>query len=273
MRRVEARSRHPGGRRVMRGRQILHFEGSLTAAASIVLLASSAVRPAGKDPERERPPRRTAPSPTTCLPPEDVSGQTALLRLRNGERAAKAQKAKQLLKGDVSVIEDRGSIVTPEVAPNPFDLLGPVHIDLTPVPGGFALARGDGPLEPPIGEELFPADDGTTEVALPFAFPFYGANYTSIWVNSDGNITLGEGDAESFAPRDAARLVGGPPRIAPCYTDLLPQPDPSSIRVAVSEERVVVSWTRVFAGGGSGTPTIDDFPGDPRDPSCERRDP
>lgn len=39
---------------------------------------------------------------------------------------------------------------------------------------------------------------------LGFSFPFLGKNYSSIFVNSDGNIAFGAGDSAAL-PRGAAR--------------------------------------------------------------------
>ena len=39
-------------------------------------------------------------------------------------------------------------------------------------------------------------DDSSQEVALGFTFPFQGQNYTSVFVNSNGNLTFGSGDTD-----------------------------------------------------------------------------
>ncbi len=56
-----------------------------------------------------------------------------------------------------------------------------------------------------------------------FTFPFFGQVYERVTVNTDGNLTFGAGDSESTA-RDEQRFVFGPPRIAPLFTDLDPEP-------------------------------------------------
>jgi hypothetical protein len=66
-------------------------------------------------------------------------------------------------------------------------------------------------------------DDDSELVIFPdeFKFPFFGKVYTAVSVNSDGNLTFDEGDAES-TPRDVERFLSGPARIAPLFTDLDP---------------------------------------------------
>jgi C1A family cysteine protease len=93
---------------------------------------------------------------------------------------------------------------------------------------GFGLANqtvvftpGDGPAPPPAETVVQLSDDGTVEVPIGFAFPFFGKGYTSVFVNSDGNLSFGAGDTAT-APRDKARFLTGVPRIAALYRDLDP---------------------------------------------------
>jgi len=63
-------------------------------------------------------------------------------------------------------------------------------------------------------------DDDTRQVTLPFAFPFNGTSYSSVFVNSNGNLTFGTGSLD-FS-ESVAELLSGPPRIAPLWDDLNP---------------------------------------------------
>ncbi len=89
-------------------------------------------------------------------------------------------------------------------------------------------------------------DDDARPVSLPFAFPYFGATYRRVWVNSDGNLTFGGGDANS-TDRSLGRLVGGAPRIAPLFTDLDPSAaaGDSGVRVFSEPRRVVITWKSV----------------------------
>ena len=64
-------------------------------------------------------------------------------------------------------------------------------------------------------------DDDSAQVDVPFAFSFYGRTQTTAFVNSDGNVTFEEGDHAS-TERNVARLLTGPPRVAPFLADLDP---------------------------------------------------
>src|SRR5262249_17500161 len=87
-------------------------------------------------------------------------------------------------------------------------------------------------------------DDDTRAVTLPFAFPFFGATYTQVFVNSDGNLTFTAGDAAS-TDRSLGRMTAGPPRISPLFDDLDPALTPGGVRVFADKTRVVVSWVSV----------------------------
>ena len=111
------------------------------------------------------------------------------------------------------------------------------------------LAAGQS-LDPDLGPVLSlndgggaPPDDGFSEIKLQTPFPFLGATYESIFVGSDGHITLGNGDGTS-AERTAARHTGGPPRLSVLLTDL----DPAcggSVHADVRPDRAVVTWDKV----------------------------
>jgi hypothetical protein len=69
------------------------------------------------------------------------------------------------------------------------------------------------------GTVLPVGDDSSVAVPLTtFAFPFQGTNWTSVFVNGNGNLTFGaaNGDFSETVPE----LLSGPPRIAPLWDDL-----------------------------------------------------
>ena len=68
---------------------------------------------------------------------------------------------------------------------------------------------------------LPPNDDGSTEnaVALPFTLNFFGTNFTSLWVNNNGNVTFGE-PLSDFTPNGLNGDNGGIPIIAPFWADV-----------------------------------------------------
>ena len=63
-------------------------------------------------------------------------------------------------------------------------------------------------------------DDDYVEVNLPFSFEFCGISYTSVFVNSNGSVSFGEGDLD-FS-ESVPEFLEGPPRIALLWDDLNP---------------------------------------------------
>ncbi|MEO1334460.1 MAG: hypothetical protein AAFV29_02410 [Myxococcota bacterium] len=63
-------------------------------------------------------------------------------------------------------------------------------------------------------------DDASLEVPLSFGFPFQGATYSSVFVNSNGNLTFGSGDTD-FS-ESVSELLADQPRIAALWDDLSP---------------------------------------------------
>lgn len=97
--------------------------------------------------------------------------------------------------------------------PKPFGLVGKT---LTFTPGS-----GPTPPPPPAETALKLADDDSKPIPIGFSFPFFGKTYTTVYVNSDGNLSFGSGDSAS-ANRDKSRFLTGVPRIAALYRDLDP---------------------------------------------------
>jgi hypothetical protein len=63
-------------------------------------------------------------------------------------------------------------------------------------------------------------DDSTIELGLGFDFPFNGSTYSSVFVNSNGNLTFGGGD--TFFIESVGSLLNDEPRIAMLWDDLSP---------------------------------------------------
>lgn len=172
-----------------------------------------------------------------------------VLHSRAAKLAANPNAAASQDVGDVAVIVDDGTLIIPARPANLFDLSGVLTFvpgvgeftvslaagGIVPDPGGFSLGLGDDDAAP-----VEAADSGT------FAgFPFFGATYGTdeIFVGSDGHVTFGAPDGSSTA-RDAARHVGGPPRVSVLLADL----DPSSagdVRAEVNAGSVVLTWDGV----------------------------
>lgn len=70
------------------------------------------------------------------------------------------------------------------------------------------------------GTPISLGDDTSLEVPLAFSFPYQGQNYSSVFVNSNGNLSFGIGSGD-FS-ESVFDLLNGPPRISPLWDDLNP---------------------------------------------------
>jgi uncharacterized protein (TIGR03437 family) len=87
-------------------------------------------------------------------------------------------------------------------------------------------------------------DDDTRQFSLKFQFPFFGASYQEVFVNSDGNLTFTAGDV-AISERSLGRMTAGPPRIAGLFRDLDPSKSAQGVTVSSALDRFVVSWVTV----------------------------
>lgn len=142
--------------------------------------------------------------------------------------------------GEIAVVQDDGDLIAP---PNTFDLRGAGVRFTRNGSGGYDAQRADGTFRGTLGRQLTLTDDDSEAAPVAFGFPFFGQTVTEAFVNSDGNVTFGEGDSAS-SERNIARLMTGAPRVALFLADL----DPSAggrIYVNAAPDRYTVTWCSV----------------------------
>jgi hypothetical protein len=149
--------------------------------------------------------------------------------------------------GNIAVIDDSDGVVSRR---NPFDLdqKAVMFQPATPDAARYRFQVADDGYDAgaaDAGAQIAGfEDDDTRQIALPFAFPFYGISYQQIFVNSDGNLTFNTGDTAT-SDRSLGRMTSGPPRISPLFDDLDPLRSSQGVRVLSEAGRFVVSWVRV----------------------------
>lgn len=162
--------------------------------------------------------------------------------------------------GEIAIIEDSGGVAARR---NPFDLdhrtvqFLPANLDASQYRVQISAASYDAAAAA-AGSPIPLGDDDSAAVNLPFPFLFFGASYTAIYVNSDGNLSFGAGDSEA-AQRSLGRIVAGPPRIAPLFMDLDPSRLPGSVRALAEPGRFVVSWAGAPAYSDASTGAAETF--------------
>jgi uncharacterized protein (TIGR03437 family) len=159
--------------------------------------------------------------------------------------------------GNVAIIESRDGVVE---TLNQFDLDN-ATLTFTPAASGTPRYRYayselgyDGSAAGQGSPVVALGDDDARQFTLPFAFPFYGATYRQVFLNSDGNLTFTATESSSTS-RSLGRMTGGPPRIAPLFDDLDPTQPGGSVRFYADASHVVFSWVNVpeWVQSGIGT--------------------
>lgn len=155
--------------------------------------------------------------------------------------------------GNIFVLEDEGDVVTRR---NLFNLEGR-EIAFFPVEDGYRYEVRNAEFDSSAATRGGPLtgldDDDSKPVTLPFEFPYFGRRYTSLFLNSDGNLTF-EGKDDASASRSVGRATAGLPRISGLYRDLDPSRVPDGVRVLLETERAVFTWNDVpdFQDAGIG---------------------
>ncbi|MCU1275801.1 MAG: hypothetical protein JWO48_3232 [Bryobacterales bacterium] len=157
--------------------------------------------------------------------------------------------------GNVVVLEDSDGVVAQR---NPFnlDLQTLTFTPSAPVSARYKFQLAGDRYDSAAashGTVVPLGDDDFHEVPLPFSFAFFGKQYQSVFINSDGDLTFSEGD-NATTERSLGRMVAGPPRIAPLFRDLDPSKTPKGITFASDPTRFIVSWNQVqeYADFGMG---------------------
>ena len=159
---------------------------------------------------------------------------------RPRELAATATGRNSIDIGEIAVLQDEGDLIAP---PNAVDIRSQGLRFTRNGSGGYDVARIDGTFRANLGTRLTLTDDDSVRVDVPFGFSFYGQTQTTAFVNSDGNVTFEEADHAS-TERNVARLLTGPPRVAPFFADL----DPSTggrVFANAAADAYTVTWCGV----------------------------
>jgi uncharacterized protein (TIGR03437 family) len=145
--------------------------------------------------------------------------------------------------GNVAIIQDDGTLITPV---NLFDLANRSLLFTPMAGGGYTVAEITPQFILPAAQvvPLTLKDDDSYQVAFGFPFPFYSESYTSIFLNSDGNLTFNAGDI-SITARDLGRALAGPPRLMPFFQDLNPSEGGTVTAGMLAANRAIFTWTAV----------------------------
>lgn len=176
---------------------------------------------------------------------------------------------------DISVIQGDSRLVTNA---NLFDLVG-FEIRFTPSGNGYTISAVGAPFDTNLGTKLDlttapavnpkpqadPGDDGFISQDIGFSFPYFGSNYNSVGVSSNGNLVFNPGNVSTTDFNNGAvssiatlsEFQTGLPRIAPYWHDLDAQSSQTTgtrgVYIRKDANKVLITWN-----------DIRDFPNDPQ---------
>jgi len=169
-----------------------------------------------------------------------LRSSAAASQARSRTAAAVARPAADRDENHIAILEDQdGELIT---RPNLFDL-ATTGLRFEPADRGYAVATTGADFRATLGGAVTLGDDDSSAQTIAFPFEFYGRRFTSLFVNSDGNLTFEQADNASTA-RGLERLTSGAPRIAPFFADL----DPSAaggVFVDSAPEVMTITWCAV----------------------------
>lgn len=160
--------------------------------------------------------------------------------------------------GNIAVIEADPTILQPG---EEFDLAGKTLTFTPKSGGGYSIGIATGTIGSNLGTNLHLNNDASTgALALGFSFPFFGSNYTALFINSNGYATLGGlSEFVTFNSSGATdlstvldRMAEGSPRIAALWNDL----DPSlggGVFFNALPGLVLITWNAVPRFGAPST--------------------
>jgi hypothetical protein len=95
-------------------------------------------------------------------------------------------------------------------------------------------------------------DNAYKSVALPFAFPFYGTNQSTAWVDTNGVVYFSDPGASNPVPASVPDPAGPNNLVAPMWSDVVVDAS-SSIRTATvgkaPNRQFVIEWRDVYLAG------------------------
>lgn len=111
--------------------------------------------------------------------------------------------------------------------------------------GGYTVEKVPSRWIDPVGDAYVPADDDGVHVRSAFPMPFFGATYDSIWVGTNGSLSLGEFIDADRTYSDGLSFYDETPSVMVYYSDLLMAGSEASILVDAAPDRYLATWMKV----------------------------
>jgi hypothetical protein len=154
------------------------------------------------------------------------------------------------------VVETSEDFFIKEPGANPLDIPTPSALRYTPGPGTemtMETVDFNAVFDPLFGPETGIGLDASVEVPFAAGFPYLGETHYSVFVNSSGNVTLGEG-VVGYTPT-ALEFAEQAPRMALFWADL--DPRAASVHAEDKGDRLVITFNQMpyFADSDPSTTT------------------
>ena len=111
---------------------------------------------------------------------------------------------------------------------------------------GYRMTRASNSWTTPSANSTpdISGDDVSVSYTLPFSFPFYGKQYTTIWINSNGTLNFG-GSFNTWSP--SASTLSNNVMIAVLWRDL----KSGRMYITTNTNYVIFRWSSVYYSGGT----------------------
>ncbi|MCA8974929.1 MAG: hypothetical protein KDC98_09415, partial [Planctomycetes bacterium] len=136
---------------------------------------------------------------------------------------------------------------------NSFDLAGS-GMTMTLNSGEYGIGAGTGTWATPAGTQLSLGDDSQVQITLPFSLPYPGGSTSTLWVCSNGFISVSNSNGTPYTP-SSSQFLG----FSPCWAALWHDINPASggaVRYESTPTSARVTWDAVPYYGSSATATF-----------------
>lgn len=111
--------------------------------------------------------------------------------------------------------------------------------------GGYVLTKSDAEWIEHDGTPFVVQDDAAAGIKTPFLIPFYGAEYDSVWVGTNGSVSFGAELDKDLAYSQGESFYDAIPSAMVMYSDFLLGASDARIFIDESPDRLVITWFNI----------------------------
>ena len=164
--------------------------------------------------------------------------------------------------GDIAVLFDNGSLTQP-AGTFPFNLDN-ARLHFSPNGNGHNVSTGTAAFGTDFGTNLtnelkepsgaLNKDDGQALATIPFAFPFFGSTYDTLYISANGILAFGKKLNTTFY--DVNLFLGQIPTLAMFYADLNPgDANSDGVYIRTTSDSAIITWNEIVEYGATAVST------------------